>query len=59
MGFRKADKSHCAGDSTEREGTYITLLSCLLYSVALSQTYTNAYNTAFAHLTEEEIAADS
>jgi hypothetical protein len=59
MGFRKADKSHCAGDSTEREGTYITLLSCLLYSVGLSQTHTDAYNTAFAHLTEEETAADA
>jgi hypothetical protein len=59
MGFRKADKSHCAGDSTEREGIYITLHSCLLYSVAPSQTYTNVYNTAFAHLREKEIAADS
>lgn len=53
--------SHCADGSTERDGTYITLLpSCAYYSVLLLTPESDAIacNTSLAPLTEEEIAAD-
>jgi len=62
MEFGKADESHCGGYSTQRERGnihYIAAKSCLLYCIATSQTSTVACNTAFAHLTEEEIAVDA
>ena len=45
--------------TAQREKEHTFAKPCLLYSIALSRTSTIAYNTAFAHLTEEEIAVDA
>ena len=54
--------SHTVLVTTQRERRnihYIAAKSCLLYIIALSRTSTIAYNTAFVHLTDEDIAVDA
>jgi len=56
---RQTSHNMVLGAQGERRNIhYIAAKSCLLYIIALSRTYAVAYNTAFAHLTEEEIAVD-